>query len=91
MCTTRVLTFDLESIKKPLIFKFEMILLFSGYFGSDCSVQTGVAPKVTGIHNKGLCDVGKTLCRRVSLYSQDGEFTDMDNTTCRVVTAEVGQ
>ena len=41
---------------------------------------------VTGM--KELCAVEKK-CQQVSLYSENGDFTEMDNTVCRVVSADV--
>ena len=41
---------------------------------------------VTGI--KRLCSVEKT-CQQVSLYSENGDFTDMNDTVCQVVSANV--
>ena len=41
---------------------------------------------VTGM--KELCGVEKK-CQQVSLYSENGDFAQMDNTVCRVVSADV--
>ena len=41
---------------------------------------------VTGI--KRLCSVEKK-CQQVSLYSENGDFTDMDSAVCQVVSANV--
>ena len=46
-------------------------------------------PTVSDVQNKGLCDVEKMPCLSVSLYSEDGDFTQIDGTTCKVVVAEV--
>ena len=57
-----------------------------GFSGPDCAVQNGAAPMVTGI--KRLCSIEKK-CQQVSLYSENGDFTDMDDTMCQVVSANV--